>query len=125
MYTHGVRIMQDDIRLAAEAVATEPGHLQVVRTSPKQHALELWEAICLPRGTADGPLLLMTEEYEMLDSLQGPEVLAELLQVQHFPQISCCAFFIVQKCICLANIKPELRHVTCLQPRLWLIRQVG
>jgi hypothetical protein len=67
------------------AVARASGRaVQLVRIAPRQGALELWEAVCGGGGAADAdlPLLLLPEEYSLLDPQSAPEELAELLLVR-------------------------------------------
>lgn len=56
----------------------------MVRIAPHQSALELWEAVCGDGAISDPdlPLLLMPEEYALLDPQAAPEELAELLLVR-------------------------------------------
>ncbi len=58
--------------------------VQMVRIAPRQSALELWEAVCGDREVSDPdlPLLLLPEEYALLDPQAVPEELAELLLVR-------------------------------------------
>ena len=58
--------------------------VQMVRIAPHQSALELWEAVCGDGAISDPdlPLLLMPEEYALLDPQAAPEELAELLLVR-------------------------------------------
>ena len=57
--------------------------VQMMRIAPHQGALELWEAVCGDGAVSDPdlPLLLMPEEYALLDPQAAPEELAELLLV--------------------------------------------
>lgn len=42
--------------------------------------MDLWRSICLPRNAEDAPLLLMPEEYELLNPSGVSGTLVELLQ---------------------------------------------
>ena len=76
---------QEDTILAGKAAGREIGELQVVRLTRGRKSLDLWNALCLPRGGPDAPLLLLPDAYELIDPIRAPDVLAELLQVPPAP----------------------------------------
>ena len=76
---------QEDTLLAGKAAGREIGELQVVRLARGRRSLDLWNALCLPRSGPDAPVLLLPDEYELIDPIRAPDVLAELLQVPPCP----------------------------------------
>ena len=76
--------MQEDVALHVAVARASRRAVQMVRIAPHQSALELWEAVCGDGAISDPdlPLLLMPEEYALLDPQAAPEELAELLLVR-------------------------------------------
>ena len=100
---------QEDTILAGKAAGREIGELQVVRLMRGRKSLDLWNALCLPRGGPDAPLLLLPDEYELLDPTGAPDVLAELLQVPPAPANRSCAC-LVRHCQCHAFLDGQTVH---------------
>lgn len=80
---HLLFFVQEDTVLAAKAASRDFGQLLVRRIGNNTRSLELWNSLCQPRGQPDEPLLLLPEQYELLDPDSANETLVELLQV-HF-----------------------------------------
>ena len=76
--------LQEDVALHVAVARASRRAVQMVRIAPRQSALELWEAVCGDREVSDPdlPLLLLPEEYALLDPQAVPEELAELLLVR-------------------------------------------
>ncbi|KAK9821580.1 hypothetical protein WJX81_008053 [Elliptochloris bilobata] len=74
---------QEDVALHVAVARASRRAVQMVRIAPHQSALELWEAVCGDGAVSDPdlPLLLLPEEYALLDPQAAPEELSELLLV--------------------------------------------
>lgn len=67
--------------LAGKAASKELGRLLVHRVPAGSRSLDVWNAVCMPRDVPDAPLLLLPEQYELLNATLASEIMVELLQV--------------------------------------------
>ena len=67
--------------IAGNAVNQQLGELIVKRIPRGTKSLEVWNSMCMPRGGPDAALLLLPEEYQLLNPGQSNGTLVELLQV--------------------------------------------
>ena len=76
--------------LTSKAIAQQLGDLIVKQIPKNTMSLEVWNSLCLPRGQADAPLLLIPEGYKLIDSEHSSKKMVELLQAslfEYIPQI--------------------------------------